>query len=77
MRAVKVAVDVLDHLDPILGYDLLNILEEPGDDPKKALEEVCTTCRCRQAIHLNNSLGDLWQCAIDSLLIAIKAVPAC
>ena len=75
MNAAHVAVDVLDHLDPILGFDLLNILEEPGDDPKKALTEVLVACQCRKLVHDSGSLRDLWQCAIEALEIAIERVP--
>jgi hypothetical protein len=75
MKAVRIAINVLDHLDPILGCDLADILEESGDNSKDRLRGIITICKCRQAIHGNNALKDLWQCAIDALNIAIEGVP--
>jgi hypothetical protein len=77
MRAVNIAIDVLDHLDPILGYDLKNILEEPGDDPRQAICDVLTQCQCRKVILRDGPLKQLWDCAIEALDLAIERIPAC
>jgi len=71
MKAIDIAIGMLDSLDPILGYDLEFIKTLDIDEAERNIKYLRVVSRCRGIIH-TGALLDAWDVVFDSLGMALE-----